>query len=75
MADIKQPVSSQPQVCVCLSGFLMDGSVMLLCVSQGTAPMQAGGNKNAKNCPIGVDGKRDWSFGLFDCFARCGLCT
>jgi len=36
--------------------------------------MQAGGNKNAKNIPIGPDGKREWSFGLFDCFSRCGLC-
>ncbi|KAI0279926.1 PLAC8-domain-containing protein [Russula aff. rugulosa BPL654] len=42
---------------------------------QGTAPMQVlGGNRNTKNCPIGPDGKRDWSFGLFDCFDRCGLC-
>jgi hypothetical protein len=42
---------------------------------QGTAPMQVGGNKNANNRPVGVDGKRDWTFGLFDCFDRCGLCT
>jgi Cys-rich protein (TIGR01571 family) len=41
---------------------------------QGTAPMQVGGNKNANNRPIGADGKRDWSFGLFDCFPRCSLC-
>jgi hypothetical protein len=41
---------------------------------QGTVPMQEGGNKNANNRPIGPDGKRDWSFGLFDCFGRCGLC-
>ncbi|KAH9993549.1 hypothetical protein BJV77DRAFT_997442 [Russula vinacea] len=41
---------------------------------QGTAPMQIGGNRNAKNIPVGVDGKRDWSFGLFDCFPRCKLC-
>ncbi|KAH9993552.1 PLAC8 family-domain-containing protein [Russula vinacea] len=41
---------------------------------QGTAPMQAGGNRNAKNCEVGSDGKRDWSFGLFDCFSTCGLC-
>ena len=37
--------------------------------------MAVGGNKNANNRPIGADGKRDWSFGLFDCFARCQLCT
>jgi len=40
-----------------------------------TAPMQVGGNRNAHNCPIGPDKKRDWSFGLFDCFSRCnGFC-
>jgi hypothetical protein len=37
--------------------------------------MQVGGNKNANGRPIGVDGKRDWSFGLFSCFDKCGLCT
>jgi hypothetical protein len=34
----------------------MDESVMVLCISQGAAPTQAGGNKNAKNRPIGADG-------------------
>jgi hypothetical protein len=42
---------------------------------QGTVPMQVGGNRNAKNCPVGPDGKRDWSFGLFDCCGRGDLCT
>ena len=42
---------------------------------QGTAPMVANGNTNANNRPIGPDGKREWSFGLFDCFARCNLCV
>ena len=37
--------------------------------------MVAGGNRNANNYPIGADGKRDWSFGLFDCFNSCGTCT
>ncbi|KAF8467965.1 PLAC8-domain-containing protein [Russula ochroleuca] len=41
---------------------------------QGTAPMRVGGSKNANNCPIGDDGKRDWSFGLFGCFSTWGLC-
>lgn len=41
---------------------------------RGTAPMQVGGNRNAKNRPIGSDGKRDWSHGLFDCFGSCGTC-
>jgi hypothetical protein len=36
--------------------------------------MHVGGNKNANNCQIGADGKRDWSYDLFDCFSRCGLC-
>jgi Cys-rich protein (TIGR01571 family) len=37
--------------------------------------MVVGGNKNAYNRPIGADGKRGWSFGLFGCFSRCSLCT
>jgi len=43
---------------------------------QGPAPMQVaiGGNRNARDCPVGLDGKRGWSFGLFTCFSRCGLC-
>ncbi|KAI0249606.1 PLAC8 family-domain-containing protein [Lactifluus subvellereus] len=36
--------------------------------------MSAGGNKNALNREIGADGKREWSFGLLDCFNACGLC-
>jgi hypothetical protein len=36
--------------------------------------MKVGGNKNALNREIGEDGKRDWSFGLFDCRNACGLC-
>jgi len=36
--------------------------------------MQVGGNRNAAGCPIGPDGKRSWSFGLFNCFSRCDLC-
>lgn len=36
--------------------------------------MAAGGNKNALNREVGSDGKRDWSFGLFDCFDECGVC-
>jgi len=40
----------------------------------GTIPMSAGGNKNALNRPIAQDGKREWSYGLFDCFSACGLC-
>ncbi|KAI9438048.1 hypothetical protein H4582DRAFT_2129116 [Lactarius indigo] len=41
---------------------------------QATAPMAAGGNRNALNREVAVDGQRDWSFGLFDCTSECGLC-
>ncbi|KAH9969284.1 PLAC8 family-domain-containing protein [Lactifluus volemus] len=41
---------------------------------QAIAPMKIGGNKNSLNCEIGADGKRNWSYGLFDCFGECGLC-
>ena len=80
MSDIKQPIDTQPQVCVFsrfpnrLRQFNCTTHVTLCMFSQATAPMQLGGNRNAKNCPIGPDGKRDWSFGLFDCFGRCSLC-
>jgi hypothetical protein len=47
----------------------------MACLLQATVPMVVGGNKNANNRPIGADGKRDWSFGLLDCFPRCSLCT
>jgi len=40
----------------------------------GTAPMIAGGNKNILNRPIGADGRRDWTYGLFEFFDACGLC-
>jgi hypothetical protein len=36
--------------------------------------MHLGGNRNARNNPIGPDGKRGWSYGFFDCFGRFGLC-
>ena len=36
--------------------------------------MAAGGNRNALNREVGADGRRDWSFGLFDCTSACGLC-
>lgn len=40
---------------------------------KATPPMStggagAGGNRNAKNVPVLENGKRAWSFGLFDCF-------
>ncbi|KAH9046620.1 PLAC8 family-domain-containing protein, partial [Lactarius hengduanensis] len=39
-----------------------------------TAPMVAGGNRNALNREVGTDGRRDWSHGLFDCTAECAVC-
>lgn len=84
MAEYKQPVGTQPRVCVftCLPNRLerltcsSDAMSLFLRVSQGVAPMQVlGGNRNAKNCPVGSDGKRDWSHGLCDCFGSCGTCT
>ncbi|KAH8980663.1 PLAC8-domain-containing protein [Lactarius akahatsu] len=41
---------------------------------QATTPMATGGNRNALNREVGVDGQRDWSFDLFDCTSACGLC-
>ncbi|KAH8990922.1 hypothetical protein EDB86DRAFT_2937981 [Lactarius hatsudake] len=35
--------------------------------------MAAGGNRNALNREVGVDGQRDWSFDLFDCTSACDL--
>ena len=75
MADIKQPINAQPQVRVCSLSSLIDRRVILGVFSQGTPQMSVGGNRNAKNCPVGPDGRREWSFGLFDCFSRFGLCT
>jgi len=50
-------------------------NVVMAYVLQATAQMAVGGNRNVNNRPIGADGKREWSFGLFDCFPRCSLCT
>lgn len=33
----------------------------------------AAGNRNAKNMPVGPDG-REWSEGLCDCFGAPGTC-
>ena len=39
------------------------------------APMKEVGDKNALNREVDSDGNRDWSFGLFNYFPRCRLCT
>jgi hypothetical protein len=76
MADATQPVNSQPQVCVTLiEEHSITYTFKCLPASQGITPMQMGNDRNAKNCPIGPDGKRDWSYGLLDCSDRSGLCT
>ncbi len=54
--------------------------MLTVCAFQATAPMQIRGgvvygDHGAANHPLAPDGKRNWSFGLFDCFGRCGLCT
>ena len=36
--------------------------------------VSGGGSKNAKNVPVNSEGKREWSHGLFDCFADCSVC-
>ncbi|KAK7029650.1 hypothetical protein VNI00_014348 [Paramarasmius palmivorus] len=42
-----------------------------------TPQMSVGGNRNAKNKPVGPDGKRDWSVGICGCGDEdggCGTC-
>ncbi|PFH45932.1 hypothetical protein AMATHDRAFT_92395, partial [Amanita thiersii Skay4041] len=43
------------------------------------APVQGmtvmpGGNRNAKNMPVGPDGKREWSYDLLDFTSACSTC-
>ena len=32
------------------------------------------GNRNVKNLPLDIDGKRAWNFGLLSCFGDCNAC-
>ena len=43
---------------------------------EAIAPMvvAGGGNKNVNELPYDSNGKRDWSFGLYDCFAQSKKC-
>lgn len=41
--------------------------------TQGMSVMGGGGNKNAKNLPVGADG-REWSYGLCSCCSDAGTC-
>jgi hypothetical protein len=68
----------QPQVRVTVSThhqILM----FTVCALQAIAPMQVYskvyGDYGANKRPRGPDGKRDWTYGLLDCFDRFGLCT
>ncbi|PPQ85919.1 hypothetical protein CVT25_014796 [Psilocybe cyanescens] len=36
--------------------------------------INGGGNRNALNLPVDNEGKRDWSFGLLDCFGDMNKC-
>ena len=75
--------SVQPQVRVgCLLTIkysMIRPHVMFTVCLQAIAPMQVYsqvyGDHGANYRPRGPDGKREWSYGLFDCFSRCGLCT
>jgi hypothetical protein len=70
------PVRTQPKVCVYPASYITDGgNSSYFRVSQGVAPMQIGGNRNAKNRAIKSDGKRRWSHGLCSCFGSSGTCT
>jgi hypothetical protein len=66
-----RPVSIQPQVRV----YPVSKWTGASCFVQSTVAMLAGGNRNANNVPSGHDGMRDWSYGLCDGSARCGLCA
>jgi hypothetical protein len=50
-----------------------------VCALQAIAPMQIHskvyGDHGANKHTRGPDGKRDWTYSLFSCFDRCGLCT
>jgi len=50
-----------------------------VCALQAIAPMQVygqvHGDHGANNHPVGPDRKRNWTYGLMDCFDSFGLCT
>jgi hypothetical protein len=77
MPDPKELSTVQPQVCI-LPNYIWNGIYSTTFASlKAIGQMNLGGNKNALNREIGEDGKRAWSYGLFDCFnhnAR-GSCT
>jgi hypothetical protein len=72
MSDTKEEVKTQPQVRI--PSVYSKYSFSIVFFPKAIAPMKIGGNKNSLNREIGADGKRNWSYGLFDCFGECGLC-
>ncbi|KAF8630816.1 hypothetical protein AX15_002715 [Amanita polypyramis BW_CC] len=40
----------------------------------GMTVASGGGNRNVKNLALNAQGRREWSFGLCDCFDDCGTC-
>jgi hypothetical protein len=80
MPDPKELSNVQPQVRI-LPNYIWSGiysiTFAFFYFLKAIGQMNMGGNKNALNREIGEDGKRAWSYGLFDCFnhnAR-GSCT
>jgi hypothetical protein len=69
-----EPVSSQPKVCT-FHSVPWIGLVNHVSFVQAIAPMKEVGDKNALKREVDSDGNRDWSFGLFNYFPRCRLCT
>ncbi len=74
----------------CLVNLLIDRNTQLydrrhvlfiICALQPTPQMQAAPGKvvyrdfGAGVHTLGEDRERNWTYGLMDCFGRCGLCT
>ena len=63
--------------------FIRPHVMFTVCALQAVAPMQIhtkvygdfGAYSHNHNRPLGPDGKRNWAYGLMDCFGRFGLCT
>lgn len=67
----QSPVVMPPQ-----SPVMMQPQYPVVMQPQAVAPMQVYPDHGAisHNRPLGPDGKRDWTYGLMDCFGRFGLC-
>ncbi len=78
---VTSPVQPQVRVTVSTHHYILvirPYVIFTVCL-QAIAPMQVYGkvygDHGANNRPLGPDGKRDWTYGLLDCFGRLGLCT